>query len=89
MGLFVLEENNYYLQIGGAPSVEILIKRLAEFHLSVTTPLFPNDKTALQQNKFCSNGVTSSGSLSGQAQLIVFLTLAFWYPAEVVRWGWN
>ena len=28
-----------------APSIEILIKRLAEFHLSVTTPLFPNDKT--------------------------------------------
>lgn len=30
---------------GGAPSIEILIKRLAEFHLSVTTPLFPNDES--------------------------------------------
>ncbi len=61
----------------GASAVKILIKRLAEFHLSVTTPLFLNDKTVSKQNKFSSNAASSTGSLNGQGQLMVFLTLAF------------
>lgn len=61
----------------GAPSTEILIKRLAEFHLTVTTPLFPNDKTVSEQNKFSFNELSFSRSVNVPAVLIVSPTLAF------------
>lgn len=45
-----------------AAAIEILIKRLAEFHLRVTTLLFHNDKNSLLVELIRLNAVCSAGS---------------------------